>query len=180
MTQQRDDSSIDYERLDALMKEKGWKVSDLAHYAKVKYDTVYSIVQRTRSNPAANTLMAICGALNCTMDYLLGTSNNRYPVTDKLPKQVRELARVAGRLSETRQEELLQIAETLEELERRRPVYTMPGSAINELLSLIEELGSAEDTAVIKEMLRSIFARSIQPGLIAFAPPKDNGESLQN
>lgn len=175
-----DTQTIDYERFEKLMKEKKWKASELGKYAGLDYNTAYAIFTGRRPNPNSDTLMAICKALGCTTDYLLGRSNQRYPVTDKLPEQVRQLTRIAGKLSETRQEELLRIAETLEELESRRPVYTVAGNMIDQILALIEGLGSEGDTVVIKEMLRSVFARGMQPGLITFTPSQDNGESLQN
>lgn len=177
MTQNTEETpQIDLDRLAELMKEKKWKVSDLAYYSGINYNTVYAIVNARRTNPQSDNLNAIATALGVTPDYLLGRSEYRKPPKEKLPEQVRQLANIAGRLSAARQEELLRIAETLEEMERREPVYTISGAAMNELLGVLEKIASDSEQAAIAESLHKILGGT--PNWLLSGRSGENGSNL--
>jgi len=174
---------IDVERLKELMREKTWKKSDLAYYSGVKYDTVYSIVEGRRTNPQADTLNALATALGVTPDYLLRRSDHRQPPKKQLPEQIRQLATITGRLSEVRQDELVAIAQMLEELERREPVYTITESAFDSLLSILETLETSVQSQETALLLRDVLTR-IAPGDFDLGNgnlhPKPGRNALQN
>lgn len=167
--------SIDYVRFAELMAEKGWGPPELSLYAKIKYDTAYAIVSGRRSNPNSRTLKAIAAALGCTTDYLLGKIDTRYPPIEKLPIQIRQLSEVASRLSEIRQEELVKIAESLEELEREKPVYSVPAEAMNALLEVYEQIRRTGDHPDIMPLLEALL-RQPPPRLLDLPA----GESVDN
>lgn len=180
MTENNEENpQIDVERLNELLEEKNppWRAPELAQYAKIPYDTAYAIIKGRRTNPQSSTLNAIADALKVTPDYLLGKSNHRKPIQDKLPDLVRQLTRVAGRLSEIRQRELIKIAETLEDLERQEPVYSVPAAAVNSLLELLESLDSVEKNAETYTQLRNA-VNSMLPGFLGLRGGKDNGQPL--
>jgi transcriptional regulator with XRE-family HTH domain len=173
------DSAIDHTRLLMLLSEKNWKAPELAHYAGINYHTAYAIVKGRRANPNANTLTAICKALGCTSDYLLGKSKNRYPATNELPELVRQLARVASRLSEARQEELIRLAALLEDLEREKPSYNIPAENVMRLVQIVEKLGTQED----KEDMYAVVNRDLDgtsANFLGLSSGHDNGKPFQN
>ena len=148
---------VNIDRLEKLLGEKKWGMGELATYSGVKYDTVYSLKSGRRPNTRADTLKRIADALDTSVDYLLGESDERKPPAKQLPEPIRRLADVAGRLSEMRQTELLKMAATLEELERDesdRIDYVAATGAIVRISQLNEE--SRKDLLpVLQALLRA-------------------------
>lgn len=111
---------VNLARLKRLMEKKGYGIGELAEYSGVKYQTVYSLVKGRRTNTTADTLRRIADALDTSIDYLLGNIDDDKPPIEKLPEPIRQIAQVAGNLSEVRQEELLRIAGVLVDIEREQ------------------------------------------------------------
>lgn len=174
---------VDVERLKELMKEKKWRVSDLAYYSGVNYNTVYAMVRGRRTNPQSANLNAIATALSVTPDYLLRKSDHRKPPKEKLPEQVRQLASIAGRLSVARQEELVRIAEILEDLERKQPLYTLTEEAYDSLAAILDSLENTAESQETALLLRDVLT-GINPRSLAFGNGEPRGkphpDSLQH
>lgn len=144
---------VNLNRLTQLMEKKGYGIGELAEYSGVKYDTVYSLVKARRTNTTADTLRRIADALDTSIDYLLGDTDDATPPMPRLPEPIRQLALIAKRLSDIRQDELLRIAATLEELERGQTTYAVPVQTMDILLSLAEKLGAGDVLAELRGMI---------------------------
>lgn len=144
---------INLKRLAALMDKKKYGIGELAEYSGVKYDTVYSILKGRRTNSSADTLRRIADALDTSIDYLLGDTDDPTPPVQRLPEPIRQLASIANRLSGVRQDELLRIATTLEQLEREQPTYAMPAQVMDVLLTLAEKLGAGDVLIELQAMI---------------------------
>lgn len=144
---------INLKRLATLMDKKNYGMGELAEYSGVKYDTVYSIVKGRRTNSSADTLRRIADALDTSIDYLLGDTDDPAPPVQRLPEPIRQLALIANRLSGVRQDELLRIAATLEQLEREQPTYVMPAQVMDVLLTLAEKLGAGDVLVELQAMI---------------------------
>ncbi len=74
--------------LNHLLYQKFWSIRQLSDAADIPYESVKKLVGGKISNPSAYTLVKICDALTCSIDYLLGRSAIN-PVYDKsLPPRV--------------------------------------------------------------------------------------------
>lgn len=143
------------------MAAKRWRLTDLAHYSGVTYDTVYSLKTGRRPNTSIETVQRLAAALNTSVDYLLNeTDDKRGKNKKQLPEQVERLLEIAGRLSEARQEELRHIAEALEILEREQRVVTTNAVVdVAIILELAERLRAKGD-----DDLLALLERLIPPG----------------
>lgn len=140
-------------RLKELMREKGWKAGELATYSGVKYDTVYSLVTGRRPNSNVATVKQIADALDVSVDYLLGLSDERMPSGEVMPAELRRLLSIAGDLPAMRQEELTRIAGALVELERERMARTIP---IERMRALIEADSQLAGRVNSEDLLRAL------------------------
>lgn len=150
---------VNLTRLMKMMDKKGYDIVELAEYSGVKYDTVYSLVKGRRTNTTADTLRRIADALDTSIDYLLGDTDDATPPVARLPEPIRQLAEIANRLSGVRQDELVRIAATLEQLEREQPAYVMPVQTMDVLLSLAEKLGAGDVLVQLRAMIPQSAAR---------------------
>jgi transcriptional regulator with XRE-family HTH domain len=148
--------TVNLNRLERLMSERNWSIADLAEYSGVKYNTVYSLCTGRRVNTSSRTLMKIAEALDTSADYLLGETEEEKPPLQKLPRQVRQLAEVARKLSEPRQEELLRIAALIDELDRERQTEER-ADEMSQLLASIK--GTTEGDEVRKELKKLLSTR---------------------
>lgn len=144
---------VNLTRLTKLMEKKGHGIGELAEYSGVKYDTVYSLVKARRTNTTADTLRRIADALDTSIDYLLGDTDDATPPMPRLPEPIRRLALIANRLSGIRQDELLHIAATLEQLEREQTTYAIPVQTMDVLLSLAEKLGAGDVLVELRALI---------------------------
>ena len=131
---------VNLERLQKLMNKKGWGLGELAQYSGVKYETVYSLKSGRRKNSTMDTLKRIAGALNTSVDYLLGTTEEEKPPMEQLPDAIRRIAEIASTLSRMRQEELARIAETLADLEREQLAGPLPEGNTRALMDVVDDV----------------------------------------
>lgn len=168
-------SMVNLNRLEALLSEKNWGVGELSTYSGVKYDTVYSLRAGRRPNTRAETLKRIADALDTSIDYLLGESDIRKPVPTEVPEAIRRISEIAGRLSESRQEELLRIAHALEGVEQEEsgdPTYI---AATRELLKFAQQ-HQDEGGENLLPLLRALL-RNAPPHLLTSLQLNDQANS---
>lgn len=147
---------VNLTRLKELMDAKGWRSGELSHYSGVKYNTVYSLVIGRRPNVGAKILKEIADALGTTVEFLMDGEEDEDAPKHEMPESVRNLVRVAARLSEVRQEELLRIAAALEKLEREqedRPLTDETMRALLEIAKRLKESGANGDVLPLLEGL---------------------------
>lgn len=151
---------FDKDRLVALMKARGIGDTELAEAAGVSRTMIFYLKKGRRQSASAEVMTRIADALNTTVDYLLGENGDRQPPMQKLPEPIRQLAEVAGRLSEVRQEELLHIAAALEKLEREQSEHPIPSGSMRVLLELAEQLRERGGNEDLLSLLESLFRNS--------------------
>lgn len=139
------ESQLDKARLQALMDDQGLNDRSLGELAGLSKGTIYALRTGKHKSTSPGNLRRIAEALGTTDDYLLtGGDVDDGRIEMRLPESLRQLALIANRLSEVRQDELLHIAATLEQLERERTTYAVPVQTMDVLLSLAEKLGAGD------------------------------------
>jgi transcriptional regulator with XRE-family HTH domain len=110
--------TLNLRRFEEMLDRKHWGPYDLEHYSGVKYDTIYKIRSGKSTRVSAEILGKLAIALNTSIDYLVGLSDN--PIRNQgkaLPADIQRLHDVAFQLSLSRRKELVAIAETLSKFE---------------------------------------------------------------
>lgn len=157
---------INFARLEKLRKEKGWSLTELAEKSDLSRDTLYSIKKGRRGiATATRTLQKIADALGTTIEYLIGEDDEEAATEAKpvIPPTLQELVTIARRLSDVRQEELVRIAITLEEIERETAQRPMPHETYQALVDLFERLRQNKEVDVdALNLLESMIRR--RPG----------------
>lgn len=118
-------------------------------------------------------LKALAEALETTTDYLSGPEDavkDDGRVAVMLPEALIELTQIAERLSEIRQEELVRIAATLEDMERAQ-ASTPPSEIMEALLLIAEQLREQVGGSDPLESLEAVF-RANHTTLMRFSPPQ--------
>lgn len=150
------DLQFNGDRLADLMKRKKVSDGDVAKSTGLSRTMIYYLRKGKRKSASAENIAKIAEALETNTNYFLTDSAGDTRVAVMLPEPLRQLAEVAGRLSEVRQGELLRIAAALEELEREQVIYSMPAAVMQELIAFadqIEEEGSDTELLPILETL---------------------------
>lgn len=70
---------MDNEKLQRIMKEKGYNTSTISERAGLSVSTVNKIVYGIAKNPTLDSVQAIAKALECTLDELV-SDENKEPV----------------------------------------------------------------------------------------------------
>lgn len=133
---------INLDRLQELLKARGLDLRTLAEKAGLSPDTLYSLnAQRRGKATGTPTLQKIADALGTTIEYLIGEEGEgTTEAKPAIPPTLQELMAIARRLSDVRQEELVRIAITLEEIERETEKRPMPDERYKALLDLVEQI----------------------------------------
>jgi transcriptional regulator with XRE-family HTH domain len=167
------------ERLAAAIKLRKTTAANIVRASGVDSATISLIMSGKRPNTSAIIVAKLANALEVSVDYLVGLSDNPERGTNDLPEQVRQLARLAGKLSEKKQEELLRIAATLEELERENPSYTIPAQTFVRLVQMVEKLGTDEDKEDMYGSLHDILDDD-SASFLGHLFGEDNGQPLNH
>lgn len=163
---------VDIKRVEELMQEREWDWRELAKRAEISYDTLWSIKAGRRKNTSSATLTKLARALGTTPNDLLLDANGAKQ-EEATPPAIRQLADIAGRLSEVRREELLRIAATLESVERAHPIPTVDMSA---LLRIERELNAADGNEELIAFLRALVGKLPRRWLIDLSDGSDTSE----
>lgn len=147
---------FDSERLAELMKKRHIGDTKLAEMSGVSRTMIFYLKKGKRNTASAETVAKIASALNTTVAYLLGEGEEKQPPMQKLPEPIRQLAEIAGNLSEVRQEELIQIALTLAKLEQESADQPVSGETMEKIVRIADQLrerGGNEDLLPLLETL---------------------------
>jgi DNA-binding Xre family transcriptional regulator len=107
---------LQIERLNKLMEQKGWGPIELERASGVGYDTIYKIRTAKRPKSSAEILGRLCQALGCSLDYIMGMTDDPRPYPDlELSMMSQELLYTISRLSPRRQHDLLIMVRALAE-----------------------------------------------------------------
>jgi len=105
---------VSVERLDRMMGKRGWGPGELAYQSGVNYETLYKLRSGQRPRMSAELVGKLAHALGCSVDYLLGLTDNEAPYTEnqvsfnvedeRSRTRLREFGELYTALSETDQE----------------------------------------------------------------------------
>lgn len=104
------------ERVREVRLQKGWSVSKLARDSGRDRTHIASLEAGEHYNPGVDMVFALARALDTTPQYLMGLDNSSGMIVkglEDLPDNLREVLRIGGRLSSSRQSELRYIARAL-------------------------------------------------------------------
>lgn len=106
--------SVSVERLNLMMEKRRWGPGELAYQSGVNYETLYKLRSGQRPRMSAELVGKLAHALGCSVDYLLGLTDNEtaysadqvsFNVEDeKARARLREFGALYTTLSETDQE----------------------------------------------------------------------------
>lgn len=98
------------DRIDALRKERGWSINNLAMEAMLTQSTLNNLYSR-HTEPKISTLRAICSAFGITLaEFFAETDSDE---TKERKKMEKELAEKVSSLSDARLKALLALVRTL-------------------------------------------------------------------
>lgn len=142
------------ERLGQLMKQRGLGPGELAYLSGVAYDTIYKIAADKRPLTSGETLGKIAKALSCSVDYLLGLTDNPVPYIEEMANEIAQLGMVLGELSPWRQRELVTIAEAMARAEHADSERMHRNIEVNRrLLDMVREVGGEEELDALLDLL---------------------------
>lgn len=148
------------EKLAALLSRRGLSDYKVAEMTGISRTMIFYMRKGQRTKVSAAILTKIANALEIDISELMTGDNTQLVAASEVPEAVRQLAKIAGKLSGVRQEELVRIAEALEKLEREQAKNPIPDASLGIMLGFLEELrknGANNDTlASVEAILRSI------------------------
>lgn len=170
-----DEVKFDPERLVKAMKQAKLGDTKLAEKVGISRQMIYLLRKGKRPSASAEIIAKIANATNTTVSYLMGgEENDDAPPIQKLPEPIRQLAEVAGQLSEVRQEELLRIAHALRQLEAEQATAPLPGGTMRALIELADQIRAQGNNDDLLESLRALF-RSPPRGWFLDGLPRGQG-----
>lgn len=148
------------EKLSVLMKRRGLNDYDVAELTGISRTMVFYLRKGQRPKPAAEMVSRLASGLKIPIgDLMTDDDVMQTSATEEVPEAIRQLAEIAGKLSEVRREELLRIAGALEKLEREQTTHPLPSATMSVLLQIIEKLEANDATedvlAPLKDFLRN-------------------------
>lgn len=114
------------QRLSQLMDGLGLNPYDLADLSGVSRTMIHYLREGKRRKASAEIVTKLANALNVTVADLMEDGDAPTEDAPKIADAVRQLARIAGKLSAARQEELLRIATALQKLEQEQEQTQRP------------------------------------------------------
>lgn len=142
---------VDTAALNTAMRRANMTSADLARATRISPATISLILSGKHQGTSAVYLAKMAGALNTSVDYLLGLSEDPSPRDLMLGELLLELTRVARRLPSRRQRDLLLVARAyLEDGEEKR---ADPKRLYGDIVSLIAEYGGEVDLDYLLDRL---------------------------
>jgi transcriptional regulator with XRE-family HTH domain len=133
----RREPGVVVERIQNEMNRRGLKPGQVAEHSGIAYDTLYKLLNTNRPRPSAETVTRLAIAFGCSVEYLMGITDRREPVTLDLDDFSEELLDLSRKLSSRRQRDLLIIARAY--LEESKRAASDPSRMMEDLLSLTRE-----------------------------------------
>lgn len=147
-------------RLDELLSKNKMSMRDLADASGVSYDTIYSIRSGRRPNTSSATVRKLAKAFRASANDLLEDAEE---LEEESPLLLRQLTDIAAELSETRQEELIRIADAFKKLEDEESEPPLTRNKMLRLLTAYKSLGP-DGLADLIQAIRSERGRGDTPG----------------
>jgi transcriptional regulator with XRE-family HTH domain len=123
------------DRLATMMEKRNLKPGQLEYMAEVSQPMISLLLSEQRPNVSAVIVARLADALGCSVEYLVGLTDDPSPVAATLDDAMAELVAIAKTLPEYRQRDLLAIANTYQ-------ATGEPTAEVMEmLLDQIEEVG---------------------------------------
>lgn len=131
---------LQVDRMNDLMRARRMSAKQLALYSGVSYDTIRKIRQELRPGTSGLNLAKLAATLRCSVDYLMGVTDNPAPYgLQGTPEETQRLIVALASLTPARREDLARIADALHQ------------TALEEQAALIRELRSM--TAMLEFIL---------------------------
>lgn len=145
------------EKLSTILKRRGLSDYKMAEMTGISRTMIFYLRKGQRPKVSAAILTRIANALEVDVEELM-TGDNPQSTTE-VPESIRQLAQVAGKLSEVRREELVRIAEALAKMEKEQAQNPLPPASLEVLMGIMEEFrrngASADTLAAVEAILRS-------------------------
>lgn len=137
------------ERINELLEQRGWGPGELAQQSGVAYDTIYKLRTGERARPSADIVARLALALGCSVEYLLGLTDSPTFAPNDMPELLQNLLETAKTLPESRQRDLIMIAQAYQAAGEPTP------EVMELLLEKIEELGGEDSLNQILDLLEA-------------------------
>lgn len=146
---------VDGKRLELLLTQRKWKPSTLAYKSGVSKAMILQIIKGGRPNASAVLVGRLAYELQCSVDYLVGLTENPLPYgLQGTDEEAQRMMAALATLTPARRHELLRIAEMLrqvEEDEQRALVQDL--RAMDALLGMISDTWGADK---LKQLLDAL------------------------
>ncbi len=159
----KQEPAVDTARIKKEMTRKGLRPGEIAEYSGVKYDTLYKILNLDRPRTSATEVAKLAAYFNCSVEYLMGMTDERAPVTLDISDELESLIEVARRLSGRRQRDLIAMARTY--LENSEAFQQDPDRFMGDILDMIKEIAGEADRDRLIDLLDSYRASGDTPML---------------
>lgn len=139
------------ERIESEMQRRGLQLSQVAKYAGVSYDMMYKLLNTNRPRTSAEVVAKLAETFGCSVEYLMGLTDERVPNKAVFGELPLELANMARLLPGRRQRDLIAIARTYMQMYAEQDLETFT----SDVLDLIEQYGGKEDRDQLVALLES-------------------------
>jgi transcriptional regulator with XRE-family HTH domain len=146
-----DTISFRTDRLKLMMEKRNLKPGQLEYLSGVSQPMISLLLKDSRPNVSVIIVAKLAGALGCSVDYLVGLTEDYRPLPMNLTDALDDLVRVARKLPNYRQSDLLEIAKTFQNKNEMDDTRLM-----NTVLEKINELGGVEAESLILGLLESL------------------------
>lgn len=154
---------IDVHALNRALALRDMTAADLAREAGVSKATLSLILNGQRANPTASVVLAIARALDVSSDYLLGLSSEPEPRELQLGELLVDITRVARKLPNRKQRDLLLIARTYLEDSQQPPTEAQLLTDLVEFVGEHDGITTRDQLIDLLDRLRNASGRSLPP-----------------
>lgn len=98
-------------RIQQEIDRRGQKPGEVAAYSGVKYHTLYKVLNHNDPRTSAEVIAKLAAYFGCSIEYLMGMTDERAPLTIHIGELLEELIQVARPLPRSKQRDLLRIAQ---------------------------------------------------------------------
>lgn len=139
------------DRLRFMMEKRKLTPGQLHYLTNISQPTISLLMNGERPNVSAVFVAKLADALNCSMEYLVGLSDDYTPNSITLTDALAELLVIARGLPSFRQDDLLSQAKMYLEKNEKEDTHLM-----NVLLDKINDLGGEEAEELLLKLLQSL------------------------
>lgn len=130
---------LNSERVRDEMAKQGLKMPALASKIGFAYETLYKAVNEESRRVSAEMVARLAKVFGCSIEYLMGLTDDRTAEYSELGETLEELTQVAKRLTNRRQRDLLSLA--LAFLQASEELKSNSNLLMDNMIDLINEAG---------------------------------------